>query len=374
MLWGIIRSSRARFVSFVAALLLLSTVLVLIERSATEAVVTVRGAYGGPSSDIQAAGFNTVNAGASRSTLDSLQAIGLKAVIWLGNYSNSSCTFSKSDATLISDVQAIAGHPAIAAWQISDEPKATSCPGAAQQHRDRTALIHQYDARPTYTVISTWDGDDAYPYEKFAGATDIMGLDVYTCRYNSTTCSFSMIDTAIANADADGVPRYWAVIQAFGDDYYRMPTATELGEITRRWSVSRMEGYFAYHWSQQASWMVDWLAGHPDAVDVMRAFNGGTTPVINPTPTVRDTRPPGRPRYLRARWRGSRVLLTWRSARDNVGVAYYRVYRDGRYIGRTSGLRLYVRASTRRSHRFAVRAVDRARNRSRYSWVSIRRR
>jgi hypothetical protein len=275
MSWGSVRRPPVRWVSAVAVAGLIGAGLSL-GGTMADASVTVRGAYGGPSSDIQAAGFNTVNAGPSRSTLDGLHAKGMKAVIWLGNYSNSTCTFSRSDADLAADVQAIAGHPAIAAWQISDEPKATKCPNARQQHRDRTALIHRYDVRPTYTVISTWDGVDDYPYQKFTGATDIMGLDVYPCRLSSTTCSYSMIDKAIAHADADGVPRYWAVIPAFGDSYYRMPTTAELHEILRRWSASRMEGYFVYHWSQQASWMVDWLARNPAGVDVIREFNLGS--------------------------------------------------------------------------------------------------
>ena len=366
MSWGSVRRPPVRWVSAVAVASLVAAGLSFGGASTADAAVTVRGAYGGPSSDIQAAGFNTVNAAPSRSTLDGLHAKGMKAVIWLGNYSNTTCTFSKSDATLVSDVQAIAGHPAVAAWQISDEPKATKCPNAAQQHRDRTALIHQYDPRPTYTVISTWDGEDEYPYEKFAGATDIIGLDVYPCRYNSTSCSYGMIDKAIANADADGIARYWAVLATFGDDYYRMPTASELGEILRRWSLSRMEGYFAYHWNQQGSFMVDWLAAHPDAVSVMRSFNGGTT--------VPDSTPPTRPRYPHARWSGLRVVLTWHASRDNVGVAWYRVFRDGRYVGRTTGLRYSVRAHTGRSHRFAIRAVDHAGNGSVYSWITIGRR
>lgn len=352
-----------RWSSTASALVVLAVSFTLVDRAPAHAAVAIRGAYGTPATDIQAAGFNTVNAAPSRSTLDDLAARGLKAVVWLGNYSNSTCTFSKSDTSLIADVQAIAGHPAIAAWQISDEPKATKCPAAAQHHSARTALIHTYDARPTYTVISTWDGEDDYPYQKFAGATDIMGLDVYPCRYNSTTCSFGMIDKAIASADAAGVARYWAVLQTFGDGYYRMPTASELSEILRRWSASRMQGYFAYHWNQQGSFMVDWLARHADVVSVMRSFNAGMS--------VPDTRPPTRPRYPHARWVGRSVRLWWHASRDNVGVAWYRIFRDGRYIGRTRSLSYYARSHVGKPHRFAIRAVDFAGNGSSYSWVSI---
>lgn len=284
MALGFVRvAARRRAVVVVFAFLVLAAGSGTLRGTRAVAAPSVRGAYGGPSSDIKAAGFNTVIASPSRSTLDSLNAAGLKAVVWLGQYSNSSCTFGTSETSLTSTVQNLAGHPAVAAWQISDEPKATSCPSSPQQHRDRTALIHRYDTRPTYTVISTWDGQDVYPYQKFAGTTDIMGIDVYICRYSSTSCSFSMIDTAIAEADKDGVPHYWAVPQGFGDSYYRMPTQAEMKEQFVRWNRSRMEGYLLYHWSQQGSFMVDWCAKHAYCVEEAKALNGGSTAAPSPT-------------------------------------------------------------------------------------------
>ena len=58
-----------------------------------------------------------------------------------------------------------------------------------------------------------------------------------------------------------------------------------------------------------------------------------------------------------------RVLLSWGAASDDVGVARYRVYRNGRLV-RAATVRSYTdRAVSRgRTYRYAVRAVDAAGN------------
>src|SRR5438093_3526429 len=77
------------------------------------AAPSIRGGYGGALTDLKAAGLNAeMGTAPSRSALDSLQSQGMKGVIWLGQYT-SSCTWERSDATITSQIQAIAGHPAI---------------------------------------------------------------------------------------------------------------------------------------------------------------------------------------------------------------------------------------------------------------------
>ena len=52
---------------------------------------------------------------------------------------------------------AVAGNPAIAAYQIADEPDAslTRCPDTVQAIADRAALVHALDdSAPTYVTIS----------------------------------------------------------------------------------------------------------------------------------------------------------------------------------------------------------------------------
>jgi hypothetical protein len=75
-----------------------------------------------------------------------------------------------------------------------------------------------------------------------------MGLDVYP--YSQNGASPDLIDHAISEADKDHVPRYWAILQDFSDDYYVSPTASQLKDEFRRWWGSRMQGYFVYHWNR----------------------------------------------------------------------------------------------------------------------------
>jgi chitinase len=59
-----------------------------------------------------------------------------------------------------------------------------------------------------------------------------------------------------------------------------------------------------------------------------------------------------------------RVLLTWGPASDNVGVAGYRVYRNGRLVKSLTRRSYADRAIRRgRTYRYAVRAYDAAGNR-----------
>jgi hypothetical protein len=216
----------------------------------------VRGVYGRDSSAsgvalIRAAGFNGVTAMPDRRELDRLAAHGLKAVVWLWGYDRASCRFAHPDDAIRREVSAIAGHPAILAYQIDDEPdraRAAGCSAVPRQIRARSALLHAIDPGvPTYIVVSTWDGREGHPYRYFAGATDIMGLDVYP--YSREFSRPGMIDDAIREAARAGVRRYWAVIQDFSDGYYVAPSAAQVSEQLRRWGRSQMEGLFVYHWN-----------------------------------------------------------------------------------------------------------------------------
>ena len=66
------------------------------------------------------------------------------------------------------------------------------------------------------------------------------------------------------------VPRYWGVLQAFTDSWYRMPTVEELGEEFRLWRASRMEGYLVFSWA----WRGETLERHPDLIERLRLENG----------------------------------------------------------------------------------------------------
>lgn len=229
-------------------------------RTAGEPGGLVRGVYGRDSTPsgvdlISGAGFNSVTAGPWKEELDALHGQGLKAVVWLWDYDDATCSFEKDDRWVRRVVRPIAGHPAILAYQVADEPSFArvdpGCPDVPGQVRARSDLLHSLDPGvPTYVVIPTWDGREAYPYQYFAGTTDVMGLDVYPCWHQAPECQVEIIDDAIEEADEDGVRRYWAVLQDFDDGWYRSPTAAELEAQFERWSHSRMEGYFVYHWNE----------------------------------------------------------------------------------------------------------------------------
>ena len=195
----------------------------------------------------------------------------MRGVVWLWDYDGSRCAFERDDAWVREIVSDIAGHPAIAAYQIADEPnydRVAGCPGVGRHLRNRSELVHSLDPGvPTYVVVSSWDGREAFPYEHFTGAADVMGLAVYPCTVEQERCEMDLIDGAIREADEDGVGRYWAVVQDFGDGWYRPPTAAELGEQLDRWGRSRMEGYFVYHWNEGD------IEAKPDHVAVLAAHN-----------------------------------------------------------------------------------------------------
>ena len=87
-------------------------------------------------------------------------------------------------------------------------------------------------------------------------------------------------------------------------------------------------------------------------------------PVVDPPQKPRDATPPRAPAGLTARLAGKgRLRLSWRPARDNVGVASYRVERGGRLVLRTRAtVALLSLRALSASSTLTVRAVDAAGN------------
>lgn len=215
----------------------------------------VRGVYGRDSSatglqEISSTGFNTVTVVPDAAQFEELNRHDLQGVVWLGAYHNTNCSFQRDDRWVTDVVNRFKDQSSIAAYQVADEPSHNMCPEAPEQIRERAELIESLDPdTPTYVTVPTWDGKEGFPYEHFAGTTDIMGLVVYPCLDKSEQCWFTMIDRAITEADRDDVGRYWAVLQNFDTDWYRMPSSEELQGQFRRWAQSRMSGYFVYQWT-----------------------------------------------------------------------------------------------------------------------------
>jgi hypothetical protein len=106
------------------------------------------------------------------------------------------------------------------------------------------------------------------PYAPYVGTVDVIGADPYPCSYTNG-CRMTKIEDEIQLLEAAGVPRYWGVLQAFADSYYRYPTPDELREEFTLWRASRMEGYVVFAWSYAGNSLED----HPELVDVLREEN-----------------------------------------------------------------------------------------------------
>lgn len=229
------------------------------------AVAPVRGVYGHDSSfdparqtttgfaAMRRAGFGLVQTDVYRDGLDALRAAGLQGMVWLGAYDNRTCTFEHDDAWVTQHVRTIAGHPAIYAYYIGDEPRVGQCPHAPDQLRARTNLVHRLDRHArTFTVIQDWDPQlNAVPYSLWAGsgAVDIWGFDVYPCQRQPHRCDFHSIDQSRGLIERLGFAPYLVLMQDFQDCYYGLPTNDELRTQFAHWQRSRMAGYLVFSWN-----------------------------------------------------------------------------------------------------------------------------
>jgi hypothetical protein len=233
--------------------------------SADSPQYAIRGVFERDSSstgfDHQAAiGFNVIDSGPYRDELDQLAARGLRGFIWLGGYSNTRCRFREGDAWVHSHVRTIRRHPAVAGYLIDDEPDAAKCPKAPSQIKARAKLVRSIDGRrrrPTFIVIYQNE-----QLKRFAGTVDVLALDKYPCSHKFG-CDYSKIDRMAAKADRLGV-RYWGVIQAHGDEWYRLPTPEELHQEFVHWRATNMEGYLVFSWAWPPDDPTLWLANHPE--------------------------------------------------------------------------------------------------------------
>jgi hypothetical protein len=242
----------------------------------SDADLRIRGAYGRDSSAsgleiMRSVGLTTVTADPLRSSLDQLARRGMRAIVWLGAYDRAAtppCEFERDDDWIAERIRAIAGHPAIFAYQITDEPNGSidSCPRVVHQVRARAELISSLDpSSPTYLTVSK----AGYHYETWRDVADILGLVIYPLSRRGY--DDQMIPTAIEEADRDGVDRYLAVLQDFSTTaWYVTPTPDQLRRQFRQWSMSRMEGYMIYHWRHGD------IEGRPGQLDVLADVNGAT--------------------------------------------------------------------------------------------------
>jgi hypothetical protein len=188
-------------------------------------------------------GFNAVSVGAYRDRLDYLQSLGLKGLVWLGGYDNTTCTFVYSDDDVRTHIAAINGHPAILAYEIDNEPHADACPTAPQQIKQRVALVRSL-VGPNIILYLTLSKN----FQAFAHTgVDLIRISAYPCSYTSG-CIMQKIVDKVAPARAAGFTRIWGGTQTAGDSYYRPPTPAELALIQQTWRQQGAEGYVAWAW------------------------------------------------------------------------------------------------------------------------------
>ena len=206
-----------------------------------------------------ALGFNFIDSDPYRDQMSRLARRRLKGFVWLGGYSNDSCTFRRTDGWVRSHVAAVARSPAVGAYFIDDEPDATRCPTAPAQMRARSRLVKSVDRRrPTFLVQHRIE-----QLKLFARTVDIIGLDRYPCKVKLNGCDYSVIRRQAAEADRLRI-RYWGVIQAHGDGYYKVPTPEELHLQFVGWRATKMEGYLVFAWRWPEDEPENWLANRPE--------------------------------------------------------------------------------------------------------------
>jgi len=167
--------------------------------AATVAPWTVRGIYtswpyASEHPTIASLGFNAVSVGARRDRLDYLQSLGLKGLVWLGGYDNTTCSFVWTDDQVRTHIAAINGHPAIRAYEIDNEPHADTCPTAPQQIKERVALVRSL-VGPNIILYLTLSKN----FQAFADSgVDLIRISAYPCSYTDGCVMQKIVDKVAA--------------------------------------------------------------------------------------------------------------------------------------------------------------------------------
>jgi hypothetical protein len=235
---------------------------------------------------IDGLGYDFVQVNPIISVLDRVNAAGLKAMIWLGNYRDDNdsgsppCEFITPDAVLTTQINLVKDHPATFAYMIADEPHVGGCPNSPAQMAARSALIKSIDtaSSPAFhpTVITENREED---FDELANTTDILGIVAYPCHVSPANCDPTSIPEHIAAAEAAGVQRYWSMPQIDGDPgaNYRVATPAELETLYGWWrdngDPAKHVGAFTFLWD--GAGCCDGLANHRELDSVVLAENTG---------------------------------------------------------------------------------------------------
>jgi hypothetical protein len=213
-------------------------------------------------------GWNLADVG-GKSEADALPA-GMRGLVWVGDYDNSTCSWQVSDASLTTTVQKMVGDPHVFGYFFSDEPYAETCPTAPAQHAARNALIKSIDPGATTVILLNANGSthrSVWPLWSTPTDADYIAFDPYPC-LQGLACDWSLVTKSIQAADAAGF-RYWIAVQSFADFEYRFPTADELQTLLGLATQSHAQGLMTFAWTYAGFCLCD----HQDLLSVWSAYN-----------------------------------------------------------------------------------------------------
>jgi hypothetical protein len=195
-----------------------------------------------------------------------------RALVWVGDYDNTTCSWQVSDTELKQRLAGTPGDPKIAGFFFSDEPDPFACPNAPAQHRARSQLIHSLDPKPfTVMLMDSNSGQETLQQmHLWAGVANYVALDPYPC-HQGRRCNYSWISAVIRAADRVNLP-YWGVVQAFAGGDWRWPKPSEERHMLALWAASREAGYMTFAWD----WTGHLLARRHGLLSVLKSFNNGT--------------------------------------------------------------------------------------------------
>ncbi len=214
-------------------------------------------------------GWNLLDV-SSKEEADALPG-GVRGLVWVGDYDNTSCSWQVSDTELEQRLAGTAGDPKIAGFFFSDEPDPSACPQAPAQHRARSQLIHSLDP-DAFTVMLMDSNSGSETFQQmhlWVGVANYIALDPYPC-HPGRRCNYSWISAVIRAADRAKLP-YWGVVQAFAGGDWRWPTPTEERHMLALWGASREKGYMTFAWT----WHGHILSKRRGLLMVLKHFNRG---------------------------------------------------------------------------------------------------
>jgi hypothetical protein len=142
-----------------------------------------------------AVGFNLADV--TPKDVGSLPA-GVKGLVWLGD------TIGGATAAFQATINSLIGNPNVYGFYMADEPG----PGYAANLKAESDYIHAHDPGAKTFIVLLNNGSDASPEFSYNPANtdiDLFGLDPYPVQTGGV--NYSSINTAVAAAEAQGIPQ-----------------------------------------------------------------------------------------------------------------------------------------------------------------------